>query len=81
MLFRPRIGMHPQKMMEHVEENKDLVSVPVCLGRPDIIHNHVAHFLQAMFLMHKIGGERGRRDLGEVLVFGNCEHLFFTQAA
>jgi hypothetical protein len=29
--------------------------------------------------MHKIESERGRR--GEVLVFGNCEHLFFNQAA
>jgi hypothetical protein len=48
MLFRPGIGMHPQKMMEHVEEDNDLVSVPVCLDRPDVIHNHIAHFLQAM---------------------------------
>jgi hypothetical protein len=54
MLFRSDIWMRSQKMMEHMEENQDMLFVPARLGSANIVDNHFADFFQAMLLMHKI---------------------------
>ena len=58
-----------------------MIPVAAKLGFPDIVDNHVPDFFAAMLILQKVAGESRRRDLGDVLVFGDGQHLLFGQAA
>jgi hypothetical protein len=81
MLLGSCLWMRPQKMMQHMEEDQDMLFVVTRLSDTDIVNNHVANFLNPLLLVHKVAGKRGRSDLGQMLVFGDGEHLALGQAA
>ncbi len=51
------------------------------LADADIANNHVADSFGTVLLVHKVAGECGCSDLGQMLVFGDGEHLLLGQAA
>jgi hypothetical protein len=56
MVFGSNIGMRSQKMMEHMEESPDMFFVPACLGRVNVIHDHVPDFFQTASAAAAISG-------------------------
>ena len=81
MLFGSHLGMRSQKMMQRMEQNQNMLFVVTRLADTDVVNNHVADFFGTVLLVHKVVGECGSSDLGQMLVFGDGEHLLLSQAA
>jgi hypothetical protein len=81
MLFGSHLRMRSQKMMERVQKSQNMLFVVTRLADTYIVNNHVSDFFGPVLLVHKVAGECGSGDLGQVLVFGDGEHLLLSQAA
>jgi hypothetical protein len=54
MLSWPSFWVRPQEMMKHVQECDDMLFVAARLARANVIDNHVANFLWAVFLVTQV---------------------------
>jgi len=69
-----------QEMVKDVQQGQDMLLVAASLSLPNVVDDHLAHFIAAMLLGQKILGQCGCCDLGKVFVLSNGEHLLFGQA-
>ncbi len=67
-----------EEMVQDMQKNERVRLAPRGLCLPDIVYDHVADPLAAVLVAQELLGERGRGDLGQVLVLGDREHLFLA---
>lgn len=60
--------MRSHKMMEHMEESLDMLFVPACLDRVNVIHDHVPDFFQAVLFT------RGMEARAAAAISGRYDH-------
>jgi hypothetical protein len=81
MLSRRRLRVHPEEVVQDMQEGQDVLLVAAMLRFPNVIDNHVTDFLGAVLCGKKIARKSGRGDFRDVLVFGDGEHFLLGQAA
>jgi hypothetical protein len=70
MLSWTDLRMGFQKMVEHMQEGKNVRLVLALLGLADVIHDHVSDFLHAVLLLQKVLSKRGSGDFRQMLMPG-----------
>ena len=58
MTRRHGFGMRLEKMMQHMKQEENMLTVAPALRAPDVVNNHVADRFSAPFLAKEVLGER-----------------------
>jgi len=67
--------------MQNMQQSQRFLLISsAMLDLPNVVHDHVANFFDAVLLRQKVLSERGRSDFGKMFVLSDCEHLLLGQA-
>jgi hypothetical protein len=68
------IAVRLEEVVQHVQETQGVLTVAMKLGLPDIIHDHVPDFFDAVLYAQYGTDKAGRHNFGDVLLFRDDEH-------
>ena len=69
-------------MMQNMQQSQRFLLISsAMLDLPNVIHDHVANFFDAMVLRQQVLCERGGSDFGKMFVLSDREHFLLGQAA
>jgi hypothetical protein len=70
-----------KKVTQGAKELTGVLAVASMQSRPDILDDHLMDLLRATPLLQQVFGKRSSRDLGNMLVLREREHLSLSQSA
>ena len=75
------IAVHLEEVVQHVQETQGVLTVAMKLGLPDIIHDHVPDFFDAVLYAQHVTDKAGGHNFGDVLVFRDDKHHLLRRSA
>jgi hypothetical protein len=75
-----QLGMRVQEMAQRCKKLLCMPSVAPVERASDVLHDHGAHLIRPMTLLHELAGKARGNDLGHVLVLGERQNLLLGKA-